>query len=159
MEGAGEVQPALVNAEGLDQVGVVLVKEIHFIGKLLIQPVVGREEDQVGALFLGLPDGLRRLDLEGLGGLVLGQNNPVAAVGVAAHRHRTVPQLRVGQQLHRGVKAVQIAVKNHPVHGRTSLCGHYTSARGKSQTHVLIFLDKFYWSWYTIKKVVCKRMI
>ena len=32
----------------------------------------GGEEDQAGALFLGLPDGLRRLDLEGLGGLIFG---------------------------------------------------------------------------------------
>ena len=152
MKGAGDVQPALVDAKGLHQVGVLLVKGIYFTGKILVQPVVGGEEDQAGALFLGLPDGLRRLYLEDLGRLVFGQDDTVAAGRIAADGHRQVAQLWVGQQLHRGVKAVQIAVKNDPVHGRILLCGHYTAAERKSQTFVLFFLDKFFGSWYNRQK-------
>ena len=79
---------------------------------------MGGKKDQIGALLLGLPDGLRRLDLKGFGGLVFGQDDAVSAGRVAAHRHGQVAQLRVGQQLHRGVEAVQIAVKNNPIHSR-----------------------------------------
>ncbi len=83
--------------------------------------MVGGEKDQIGALLLGLPDGLRRLDLKGFGGLIFGQDDAMTAGRVAAHRHGQVAQLRVGQQLHRGVEAVQIAVKNNPVQSRYPL--------------------------------------
>ena len=117
MEGAGDVQPALVDAEGLHQVGVLLVDLVDPAGEVPVLAVVGREKNQLGALFSGLPDGLGSLDSEGFGRLVLGQDDAVAALRVSAHRHRQVAQLRVVQQLHRGVEAVQIAVKNDPVHG------------------------------------------
>lgn len=118
VQGAGDVQPALVDTEGLHQVGVFLIDPVDPVGEVPVLAVVGGEEDQVGALPPGLPDGLGGLDLEGLGGLVLGQDDAVAALRIAAHRHRQMAQLWVVQQLHRGVKAVQIAVKNDPVHGR-----------------------------------------
>ena len=117
VEGAGDIQPALVNAEGLHQIGVLLIEAVDLPGEVPVPPVVGGEEDQAGTFALGLPDGLGGLDPEGLGRLVFGQDNAMAAVGVAAHRHRPVAQLGPVQQLHRGVKAVQIAVKNDPVHG------------------------------------------
>lgn len=59
--------------------------------------MVGGEEDQVGALPLGLPDGLRRLHPEDLGRLIFGQDDAVAAGRIAADGHRQVAQLRVGQ--------------------------------------------------------------
>ena len=90
--------------------------------------MVGGEEDQLRALFPGLPDGLRRLDPKALGGLVFGQDDAVAALRVAAHRHRQVAQLRVVQQLGGGVKTVQIAVKNDPVHSPAPLSHRFGKA-------------------------------
>ena len=121
VEGARHVQPALVDAEGLHQIGVVLVHTVDLLGKLPVHAVVGGKEHQVGTLPLGLPDGLRRLDLKFFGRLVFGQDDAVAALRVAAHRHRQMAQLRVVQKLHRCVKAVQIAVKNDPLHARALL--------------------------------------
>ena len=51
-----------------------------------------------------------------LAGSFFCQDDAVAAGRVAAHRHWEVAQLRVVQQLHRGVKAVQITVKDDTVH-------------------------------------------
>ena len=116
VEGAGYIQPALVDGEGLHQVGVPLVHRVDPPGVVPVLPVVGGEEHQLRALAPGLPDGLGGLHLVPLGGLVLGQDDPVAGIWIAAHRHRSVPELRVVQQFHRGVKAVQITVQNHPVH-------------------------------------------
>ena len=82
--------------------------------------VVGPQKDQLGAFFSGLPHGLGGLDFELFRRLVLGQDDPVAAGGIAAHRHRPVPELRMVQQLHRGVEAVQITMQDNAVHGVTS---------------------------------------
>ena len=117
VEGAGHIQPAFIDAEGLHQIGVVLVHPVDPPGKLPVHPVVGGKEHQVGALPFGLPNGLRRLDPELLGRLIFGQDDAMAALRVAAHRHGKMAQLRMVQQLHRGVKAIQIAVKNDPLHG------------------------------------------
>ena len=116
----GHVQPALVNAEGLHQVGVLVVDLVDLPGVLVVQAVVRRQEHQAGALLFGLPDSLRRLDAIFFRGLVFGQNDAVAGRGVPADRRGDLPQIRVAQQLHRGVKAVQVTVQNHPVHGRPS---------------------------------------
>ena len=107
---------AYIDGEGLHQVGVPLVHRVDPPGVVPVLPVVGGEEHQLRALAPGLPDGLGGLHLVPLGGLVLGQDDPVAGIWIAAHRHRSVPELRVVQQFHRGVKAVQITVQNHPVH-------------------------------------------
>ena len=77
----------------------------------------------VRALLLCLPDGLRRAHAKALGGLVFGQDDAVAALGVAAHRRGDGFQLRVGEQLHRAVKAVAVAVIDDPVHGGSPLWG------------------------------------
>ena len=111
-----DVQPALVDAEGFHQIGVLLIELVYLAGELPVLVVVGGKENQPGTLFPGLPDGLRGLDTEGLGRLVFCQDDAVAAGRVAAHRHWEVAQLRVLQQLHRGVKAVQITVKDDTVH-------------------------------------------
>ena len=110
VQGTRHVQPALINAEGLHQVGVALIDTVDQLGIVAVLVMVGGEEDQVGTLFPCLPDGFGGLDLEVLGGLVLGQDDAVAGGGVAADRHRFLPQLRMLQQLYRGEKAVQITV-------------------------------------------------
>ena len=116
VERASDVQPALVDAEGFHQIGVLLIELVYLAGELPVLVVVGGKENQPGTLFPGLPDGLRGLDTEGLGRLVFCKDDAVAAGRVAAHRHWEVAQFRVVQQLHRGVKAVQITVKDDTVH-------------------------------------------
>ena len=112
---AGDVQPALVDAEGLYQIGILLIDGVDPPGVLPVQAVVGRQQYQTGTLLFGLPDGLRRLDAQPLGRLVLGQNDAVAGGGVAADSGGDVPQIGVAQQLHRGKKAVQVTVQDHPI--------------------------------------------
>ena len=120
MHAAGDIQPALVDAEGLHQVGVLPVDGVDPPGILAVKMVMGRQQNQGGALLLGLPDGLGGLDAVFLGVLVLGQDDAVAGGGIAADGHRQIQQLRMAQQLHRGEKAVQITVQDHPFHGITS---------------------------------------
>ena len=112
---AGDIQPALVDAEGLHQIGVLLIDGVDPPGVLPVQAVVGRQQHQTGTLLFGLPDGLRRLDAQPLGRLVLGQNDAVAGGGVAADSGGDVPQIGMAQQLHRGKKAVQVTVQDHPI--------------------------------------------
>ena len=121
----GDVQPALVDAEGLHQVGVLSIDLVDEPGELLVALAVGRQENQIRALLPRLPDGLRRLHAAALGRLVFSQDDALAAGGVAADRHRPLPQLRVGEKLHRGVKAVEIAVQDDPFHSplRSKKCG------------------------------------
>ena len=110
---AGDVQPALVDAEGLHQIGILLIDGVDPPGVLPVQAVVGRQGNEVGRLLPGLPDGLRRFHAQLLGGLVLGQYDAVAGFRVAAHRHGNVPQRRIAQQLYRREKTVQITVQDH----------------------------------------------
>ena len=120
VKGVGDVQPALVDAEGLHQVRILLVDGVDLFGDLPVQFVVGRQQHQLRALFFGLPDGLRRLHAEFFRRFVLGQDDAVAGGGIPADRHRHVPQVWAAPQLHGGVKAVQIAVQDDAVHGPAS---------------------------------------
>ena len=82
---------------------------------------MGGQQHQTRRLLFGLPDSLRRLDTQLLGGLILGEDDAVAGGGIAADSHRQKLQLRMAQKLHRGKKAVQIAVQNHPLRHGDSL--------------------------------------
>ena len=112
---ARNVQPALINAEGLNEVSVLPVNLVDAAAVFSVQIVVGRQRHQTGGFLLGLPNGLRRLDPQLLGRLILSKNDAVPRLGIAAHRHRHVLESGIVQQLHRGVKTVQVAVQNHAV--------------------------------------------
>ncbi|SCI76607.1 Uncharacterised protein [uncultured Flavonifractor sp.] len=149
VHGASDVQPALVDGEGFHQVGKPVIDGVDNAGVLPVLVPVGREEHQVGALLPGLPDGLGGFHAHGLGWLVLGQNDAVAGFGVAAHGHRlsALPQLGQGEQLHRGVEAVEVTVEYGPVHDAHPLdavCSiyQYTILYEKSQTNVLYLSKK-----------------
>ena len=77
-----------------------------------------RQQHQVRAFLFGLPNRLRRLDTEFLCGLVFCQNDTVAGLGVAADGCGHIPQVRMAEKLHGGVKAVQITVQDDTVHGK-----------------------------------------
>ena len=113
---ASEVQPALVDAEGLHKVGVAGIDAVDGPGVEAVLVMVGRQEVEVRTFAPGLPDGLCRLNAAGLGRLVLRENDAVPGVGVAADGHRHRPELRTAQKLHRGEEAVEVAVQNDPVH-------------------------------------------
>lgn len=81
VEGMGDVQPALIDAEGLHQVRVLLVDGVDLFGDLPVQFVVGWQQHQLRALFLGLPDGFRRLDAEFFAGSFLARMMPWREVG------------------------------------------------------------------------------
>ena len=124
MERVGHVQPALVDAEGLDEVGILIVDRVDAAGIVLVQGVMRRQQDEGGTFFLRLPDRLGGLDAEGLSALVLGEDDAVALLGVAADRDGHVPQLRTAEQLHAGKKAVEVTVQDHALHRVRPLSRH-----------------------------------
>ena len=120
----------------LNQVSIAAINGVDQLGIVVVFVVMSREKDQLGALFPGLPDCLGGLDLKLFGRLVFGQNDAVTAVGVAADSHRLVPEVGVVQKLHRGVKAVQVAVQNGPVHGIAPFMFIIAHPFEKSNPHV-----------------------
>ena len=109
---AVDVQPALVQAEGLHLVGEAVVDFLGHAGILQVPLPVGRHQLQIWALALGLPDGLRCLDAHALCQHVFGQDDAVAALLVPGHSHGHVLVLRRKQCLHRGVEVVHVHVQD-----------------------------------------------
>ena len=113
---AAHVQPTLVQPEGLHLVSVLEVEFPHLTGELQIAVIPGRHHHQAGTAASGLPDGLPGGHAKGFGLIALGQDDAMAQGGIPAHRHWLPPQSGVVQALHTGIKVVQIAVQNHPLH-------------------------------------------
>ena len=127
VEGMGDVQPALIDAEGLHQVRVLLVDGVDLFGDLPVQFVVGWQQHQLRALFLGLPDGFRRLDAEFFRRFILGQDDAVPFCTLSGHGGGNVAQvLLFAQNPHavgrrpRQERAVHIHMKDHPGHPYTT---------------------------------------
>ena len=104
----------------IEKRNAIVEKNLYMVD-ILIRKYLGKGVDyddlyQIGALALRLPDGLRGLDAELLRRVVLGEDDAVAGLGIAADRHGQALQLRVGEQLHAGEKAVQIAVEDDAAH-------------------------------------------
>lgn len=76
-------------------------------------PWCGGSSFRPGHLAQRAPDGFGRLDAVPLCGLVFRQDDAMAVVRAAAYGHGHAAQLRVAQQLYRGIKAVAVAVKDH----------------------------------------------
>ena len=74
------------------------------------------QQDEAGALLLGLPDGLRRFDAAALRRFIFCQDDAVALRRIAADRDGKLAQIRMAQKLAGGVKAVAVAVQNDAVH-------------------------------------------
>ena len=115
MEGAGQIQIALVDAGGLHQVGVVQKDLIHGPGDPGVGVPVGGDQHQSRAFAPGLPDGLCGLNPFHLGQLILGQNDTVAALRVPGHRHGHLLQLRPQQTFAGGKEIVAVHVEDDPV--------------------------------------------
>ena len=78
--------------------------------------MVRRQQDEAGALLLGLPDGLRRFDAAALRRFIFCQDDAVALHWIAADRDGKLAQVGMTQKLAGGVKAVAVAVQNDAVH-------------------------------------------
>ena len=118
---AGHIQPALVDAERLDKVGILTVNGVDLARIAHIEVVMRAHKHEVRALFLRLVDGLRGDDALPLGKLVFGEDDAVAFLRLAADRHRDIPQRGVQHRLDRRKKSIQVRMQHHSVrHGFTS---------------------------------------
>ncbi len=121
-QGSRDVDPRLVEAEGLDEVCVAVVDHARQTRVALVGGVVGRHDDEVRALLLGLPDSLGRLHAAGLRLPGLREDDSVPALGVARHRHGLAPQPRVEVLGDARVEGVHVDMHDDPVaHGTSSL--------------------------------------
>ena len=111
--GLRHVQPAFVDSERLYTVCITGIDGVDGTAHLPVLPVVRGQQLQAGALAQRAPDGFGRLDAVPLCGLVFRQDDAMAVVRAAAYGHGHAAQLRVAQQLYRGIKAVAVAVKDH----------------------------------------------
>jgi hypothetical protein len=102
---ACHVQPVFVQAEGLDLVGVVLVDVPGQSADADILPHIRGEHHQVGTALLRLPDGHPRLNSERLSGVAGREDDAMAVLLAAAHRHGFVPQLRAALHLNGGIES------------------------------------------------------
>ena len=78
--------------------------------------MVRRQQDEAGALLLGLPDGLRRFDAAALRRFIFCQDDAVALRRIAADRDGKLPLFRPAQKLAGGIEAVAVAMQNDAIH-------------------------------------------
>ena len=112
---AGHVQPALVDAEGLDLVGILGVDGVDAAAVLAVEVSGRADEGEVRAFFERLIDGFGRLDPVLFRLFVFGQDDAVPAGRVAAHRHGHVAQLGPVDAFDRGKVVVAVTVQYDPV--------------------------------------------
>ena len=108
------VQPALIQAEGLHLVGVVLIDLPGIAADPDVLRHIRRQDHQIRTDLFGLPDGHAGFDPAWLCHIVGGEHDPVPLFLAAADSDRLSPQLRVALDLHGCVKSVDIAVQNIP---------------------------------------------
>ena len=111
-----EVEPALVEAERLHQVGVVVVDAPRQARIALVHVVARRHHDEPRALRARLPQRLARLHAGGLRLRALREHDAVARLLVAAHHQRPPAQLRALGLLHARVERVHVGMEDHAVH-------------------------------------------
>ena len=67
-------------------------------------------DNQVPALLLGLPQSFAGLDSILLCMVVLGEDDAMSILYIAANSHRLVPKLHIEHALNRGIKVIHIAM-------------------------------------------------
>ena len=118
---ARHIQPALVQTKGLHHIGIAVIYLFGLFGIIHILLKVRRYDDQIGTPQARLPNGLPRLDPLEFRLLILGKDDSVALLGIAADRHVFIAQGGVVPALHRSVKIIHITMQNHPFHTTSSL--------------------------------------
>ena len=85
--GTGKVQPAFVKTERLHPVRILTIDLMRLAGIVLVLIVMTRNDHEPGTFLPGLPDRLCGPDPEIRREPVLGEDNSVAHLAVAADRH------------------------------------------------------------------------
>ena len=111
---AGEVEPGLVEAEGLHEVGVLVVDLARQTRVTHIEAIAWRHHDGVGTGAAGLPQGGARLDATAFGWVAGREHDAMAALLVAAHDDGKPTQLGALGHLDRCVEAVHVHVQHYP---------------------------------------------
>ena len=111
---AGHIQPAFIDAEGLDAVGVPGVDGTGCPGYLIVALVVGRHHHQFRTFLPGLPEGFRCLDAELLCQLVFGKHDAMPVLLRTAHCHGHFPQPGIVPAFHRRIEIIEVTVQDHP---------------------------------------------
>ena len=106
------IQPAFIQAEGFYLAGILGVHGAHAARIVYVFFAVRRQQNQAGALFKRAADGFARAHAALLGRVALGQDGAVALLGIAAYRYGLVAQAGIAGALHRGIKAVAVAVQD-----------------------------------------------
>ena len=117
---AGHIEPALVNAKRLDEVGVSQIYLSREDRKLAVFIHMRRHADELRANRARLPDGLRGFHARLFGELIFREHYSVPVALTAADCHRHIAQFGSEGTLHRGKKVIEIAVQNNPVAHRCS---------------------------------------
>ena len=113
---AGYVEPAFVDAERLHQVGVAPVNFVDLPRAFPVLLKMGSGQHKAGAFAFCLPDGFRRPNAIPLRLFVLGEDNAVPALRVAADGHRYPGKFRLQQAFHGSEERVAVAVQNCSAH-------------------------------------------
>jgi len=122
------IQPAFVQAEGFDLVGVFAVEPAHHLGKMDVLVAVWGEKDQIGAFLLGFPQRFACFYAAALGCIAFCQHDTVPLRGIATYSDGLSAQLRIEYAFDRCVKIVTVAVQD---------CSH---VRLRKRTNVLLLL-------------------
>ena len=111
---AGEVEPRLIEAERLHEVGVLVVDAPRHGRVRLVHLVAWRHHHEPRALRARLPQRLARLDARRFRLRALRQHDAVAQLLVPAHHERHAPQLRPLGLLDARVERVHVGMEDHP---------------------------------------------
>ena len=109
---SGDVEPALVQAEGLYQVGVLVVYLARHLRVPAIQSIARRQHHHVRAFPARLPKRFGRLDAVGLRLSALREHDAVAQLLLTRHHHGPAAQLGPLGLLHAGVEGVHVAMQD-----------------------------------------------
>lgn len=110
------VQPALVYAVGLDEVGILGIYRARQARILHILVEVRPHHYDIGAFALCLPHGVARLYAEFFGLFALGKHYALALLLVAAHRNGHADEFGVQFALYRGVEVVEVGMNYYSLH-------------------------------------------
>lgn len=111
----GYIEPGFIDTERLHQIRVAAVDFVDFGGVMAVFFHMRRHQNEFRAFASGLPKRFGSDDAVFFGGLVLRENNSMAAVRITADRHRHVAQFRTFQKFDGRKKPVHIAVQNDTI--------------------------------------------
>ena len=77
---------------------------------------MGRDDDQIPALLLGLPECLPGLNAKLLGFVIFRQDDTMAVFYITTNSNRMPAELWIQHTLDTGIKVVHVAMQDHALH-------------------------------------------